>query len=126
MTMADVGAVPQPVGPRLRIARENAGLTTEQLASQLGVRVDTLTDWEDGAETPRANRLVTLAGLLNVSLTWLLEGREDAFMHRQGLATPDSLRAQVETIRVRLSDLVELVEDLQQRLEDLEDSEAEE
>ena len=116
MTMADIGAVPQPVGPRIRIARENAGFTVAQLASRLGVRADTIEDWEDGAETPRANRLLTLAGLLNVSLTWLLEGREDEYMHRHGAATPDSLRAQAESIRARLTELVELVEDLQQRL----------
>lgn len=120
MTMADIGAVPQPVGPRIRIARENAGLTVEQLATRLGVRIDTIQDWEDGAETPRANRLLTLAGLLNVSLTWLLEGREDEYMHRHGAATPHSLRTQVESIRVRLTELVELIEDLQHRLETLE------
>lgn len=122
MTMADVGAVPQPIGPRIRIARENAGLSVEELASQLGVRADTIHDWEDGAEKPRANRMLTLSGLLNVSMTWLLEGREDAFMHSHGSATPESLRAQVETVRVRLGELVDLVDDLQQRLEDMEAS----
>ena len=61
-------------GDRLSGAREEAGMTQEELAERLGVKVKTLVSWEDDFAEPRANRLSMIAGLLNVSLTWLLTG----------------------------------------------------
>ena len=63
------------VGARIAQAREAAGLSTAQLARRLGVRTQTLASWEHGRAEPRANRLVMMAGLLNVSPTWLLIGQ---------------------------------------------------
>ena len=39
--------------------------------------------WEDDLSEPRANKLQMVAGILNVSLTWLLNGEGD------GVAGPD-------------------------------------
>lgn len=64
-------------GDRLAGAREHAGLTVEQMAAQVGVRIETAQAWEDDIKEPRANRLQMLAGMLNVSLSWLLTGRGD-------------------------------------------------
>ena len=61
-------------GDRLTGAREAAGLSPEALAARLGVRLETLEAWEDDVAEPRANRLAMLAGMLNVSLMWLLSG----------------------------------------------------
>ncbi|MCB5410643.1 helix-turn-helix domain-containing protein [Pseudogemmobacter faecipullorum] len=69
-------------GDRLAGAREVAGLSQEELALRLGVRLTTLQAWEDDLAEPRGNRLQMLAGLLNVSLTWLLTAEGD------GLAAP--------------------------------------
>lgn len=66
------------VGERIRQAREAAGLSTAQLARRLGVRTHTLSSWESGRAEPRANRLVMMAGVLNVSPTWLLMGQGQA------------------------------------------------
>lgn len=63
------------LGDRLAAARMAAGLSQAQLAARLGVRPATLRNWEDDRSEPRANRLQVLAGLLNVSLGWLLTGR---------------------------------------------------
>ncbi|MGE0846643.1 MAG: helix-turn-helix domain-containing protein [Flavobacteriaceae bacterium] len=63
-----------PIAERLIKARELRGLTTSQLARRLGVRTQTLRNWEEGTSVPRANRLQMLAGILNVSLTWLFGG----------------------------------------------------
>lgn len=61
-------------GDRLAGAREAAGLSQPDLARRLGVKVKTLRAWENDVSEPRANRLSMLAGLLNVSIMWLLTG----------------------------------------------------
>ncbi len=61
-------------GDRLVAAREAIGLTTEELAQRLGVNDETLRNWEDDRAEPRANKLQMLAGLLNVSIIWLMVG----------------------------------------------------
>jgi transcriptional regulator with XRE-family HTH domain len=61
-------------GDRVAGAREAAGMTQAQLARRLGVKKATLVGWEDDLSEPRANKLSMLAGLLNVSIIWLLTG----------------------------------------------------
>ncbi len=61
-------------GDRLAAARESAGMTQVQLAKRLGVKINTLRGWENDLSEPRANRLQMVAGLLNVSIVWLLTG----------------------------------------------------
>ena len=61
-------------GDRVAAAREQAGLNQEALAKHLGIRLNTLKDWEEDLSEPRANRLSMLAGLLNVSMMWLING----------------------------------------------------
>ncbi|WP_322865416.1 multiprotein-bridging factor 1 family protein [Aquicoccus sp. G2-2] len=61
-------------GDRVTGAREAAEMTQKELAKRLGVKLATLRGWEDDLFEPRANKLQMLAGLLNVSLTWLLDG----------------------------------------------------
>lgn len=62
------------MGGRLSRAREASGMTTKQLAWRLGVRTATIKAWETDRSQPRANRLTMLAGILNVSLSWVLHG----------------------------------------------------
>lgn len=61
-------------GDRLAAAREYAGMSQAQLARRLGVKASTLRGWEQDLSEPRANRLSMMAGLLNVSMMWLLNG----------------------------------------------------
>jgi len=61
-------------GDRVAGAREQAGMNQSELAKRLGVKLKTLKAWEDDLSEPRANKLSMLAGLLNVSLLWLLSG----------------------------------------------------
>ncbi|TRW98466.1 helix-turn-helix transcriptional regulator [Paracoccus sp. M683] len=63
------------MGDRIAVAREAAGLAPEILARKLGVRTTTLAGWEDDQREPRANHLRMIAGLLGVSLIWLLSGQ---------------------------------------------------
>ena len=62
-------------GDRVAAAREMAGMSQAELARRLGVRVSTLRKWENDVSEPRANRLSMMAGLLNVSMMWLINGQ---------------------------------------------------
>lgn len=68
-------------GDRLAAAREQAGMTQADLAKRLGVKLSTLKKWEDDLLEPRANRLSMIAGLLNVTFMWLLNGEGEGVSH---------------------------------------------
>jgi transcriptional regulator with XRE-family HTH domain len=89
-------------GDRLAGAREAAGLTQEHLAQRLGVRLTTVQNWEDDLAEPRGNRLQMLAGMLNVSLAWLLTAEGD------GLDTPVEARALTPEAEAALAELQRL------------------
>ncbi len=74
-------------GDRLAGAREAAQMTQAELAKRLGVKLKTVTAWENDISEPRANKLQMVAGLLNVSIKWLLTGEGD------GLEAPDEENA---------------------------------
>ncbi len=61
-------------GDRLTAAREAQDLTQAQLARRLGVKLKTIEAWENDSSEPRANKLQMVAGLLNVSIRWMLTG----------------------------------------------------
>ncbi len=65
------------LGDRITAARENSGMSQADAARRLGVRQATLQGWETDRAEPRANRLQMLAGLLGVSLRWLMTGEGD-------------------------------------------------
>lgn len=91
----------ESVAARIRRAREAAGFSTAQLARRMGIQTRTLSAWEDGRAEPRANRLVMMAGVLNVSPTWLLVGRGEA---------PSDTPGEVALIRAELAQLRATVE----------------
>ena len=65
----------QPLGIAYLQHGEQSGLTQKDLARRLGVRTSTVRNWEDDLSEPRANRLSMMAGLLNVSMMWLINGK---------------------------------------------------
>lgn len=64
-------------GDRVAGAREATGMTQAQLARRLGIKKSTLSAWEQDMSEPRANKLSMMAGLVNVSIMWLLTGEGD-------------------------------------------------
>jgi transcriptional regulator with XRE-family HTH domain len=64
-------------GDRLEAAREAKGQTVDGLAEKLGVDALKVVAWENDADAPRANRVQILAGLLNVSIVWLISGESN-------------------------------------------------
>ncbi len=62
------------VGGRISRARSACGLSVKDVAWRLGIKMATVSAWEHDRSEPAAHRLTTLAGLLNVSLSWILYG----------------------------------------------------
>ena len=91
------------LGGRVFQAREAAGLTVSQVINRLGVRKATYLAWEADRSEPRANKLVALAGILNVSPTYLLSGLGRAAAqpskHQQII---DELRIEIEQLELTL------------------------
>lgn len=61
-----------PFGPRLRIARERAGLNKNQLARELATSWQHVDNWERGRVQPSLGSVRRLAELLSVSSDFLL------------------------------------------------------
>jgi len=61
---------------RIINARQTCGFTQAQLALRMGVKKSTLANWETSHSSPRANKLIELAGILNVPVLWLIAGSD--------------------------------------------------
>lgn len=59
----------------IRVCREQANLTQQQLADSLGVRKSTVCRWELGKREPGANRVLALANAIGCTIDALF-GRE--------------------------------------------------
>jgi transcriptional regulator with XRE-family HTH domain len=89
-------------GDRLEAAREAAGLTQKQLATKLGVRLTTVKAWESDQSEPRSNRMQMLAGMLNVSLGWLMAGIGE------GIAAPQPATDKAQALAATRDDIARL------------------
>lgn len=78
-------------GDRLAAARDAVGLSQEDLARRLGIKLKTIRAWEDDLSEPRANRLQMVAGILNVSIRWLLTGEGAGLTTPEPEAIPESV-----------------------------------
>lgn len=108
------------LGGRIVYAREGQDLTTSQLARRIGVKTETLHDWETDRAEPRSNRLLTLAGMLNVSPTWLLTGAGESPVDSLTETEMMHIRDSVVRMRDQVLTLAEELEQLQKRLESYE------
>ena len=112
---------PATLGQRIVQARTAMELSTAQLARRMGVKTVTLAGWESDRSEPRANRLVKLAAMTNVSLGWLLAGKGDgphahtidaeiAHLRTSLLA----LQSQAESTAVQIKELLVRLDRLQE------------
>lgn len=53
---------------KIKALRENAGLSQPALAKRLGVGQSTVAMWENGTNSPRADKFPLLAEILNCSI----------------------------------------------------------
>ncbi len=100
-------------GDRVAAARENAQMSQAVLSKRLGIKQSTLRGWENDLSEPRANRLATLAGVLGVSMMWLINGEGE------GLDAPDEGQTADAGAKEVLNELRELRVDLLKRAEQL-------
>ena len=108
-------------GDRVTGAREARGMTRKELADRLGVRLKTLESWEEDRADPRANKLQMLAGVLGVSLMWLLTGEGDglddpAEAEGPAAAAARSVLSEARQIRAEIGALAERMGRLEKRL----------
>ena len=89
-------------GDRVAAGREALGISQSELAKQLGIKLRTLQHWENDLSEPRANKLMMLSGVLNLSLRWLLSGEGE------GLSEPEEISEMPPDVRMLLADLREL------------------
>lgn len=106
-------------GDRLAAAREQTNLSQAGLAKRLGVKASTVRKWEDDIAEPRANRLSMMAGILGVSMGWLINGEGD------GVDSPETsnsdadfaeLLSELRDIRVSFTRKAEQVGRIEKRL----------
>lgn len=55
------------LGAKIRELRKSAGMSQQEIASHVGVSVDTVRRWEAGRYVPRANELARLAFALKLT-----------------------------------------------------------
>lgn len=107
-------------GDRVAAARDAAGMSQAVLSRRLGVRVTTLRSWEEDLSEPRANRLSILAGLLNVSMMWLINGEGEGLDGEGGPsvlpADGADLLTEMRGLRVELIQSAKHVARLEKRL----------
>lgn len=108
-------------GDRLAAARDNAKMTQAQMVRRLGIKASTLKAWEQDLSEPRANHLSIMAGVLNVSMMWLMNGEGE------GLDAPNAdgpvsevdlgeLLRDMRDLRVTISQSAEQLGRLEKRL----------
>tara|TARA_R110002012_G_scaffold106871_2_gene248249 strand:- start:63085 stop:63483 length:399 start_codon:yes stop_codon:yes gene_type:complete len=98
-------------GDRVAAARENANMTQAVLAKRIGIKQSTLRAWEDDLSEPRANRLSTLAGILGISMMWLINGEGE------GLDAPEEVATHAASMKEVLIALREVRADMLKRAE---------
>ena len=107
-------------GDRLVAARESANLSQQDLAKRLGVKNSTIKSWENDNSEPRANRLSMLAGLLNVSITWLIsaEGSGVEAPEKSDEMSNDLLDAlkELTALRVNLLKNIDRINNIEKKL----------
>ena len=110
-------------GDRVAGAREVMGLSRQQLAERLGIKEETLSKWEEDRSEPRANKLQMLAGVLNVSMIWLMTGEgggaPDVEDPGSGAVSLQDVLSELREIRTEQVRLVERSKVLEKRLRGL-------
>jgi len=62
------------IGNRIRIAREQKGLSQAELGRSVGVKAQSVQQWESGMTAPRQQRVEKIASVLGVSANWIFTG----------------------------------------------------
>lgn len=103
-------AVCSRIGARLRAIREASGLTAEVVSSRIGISRVSITQIENGKQSPSLDSLVLLADALGVALS-------DLFAEEQTVDHVLYAKALETKLRTQASDHARAILDLQLSLE---------
>jgi transcriptional regulator with XRE-family HTH domain len=105
-------------GDRIAAAREARQLSIGMLGRRIGVATKTIEAWENDISEPRANKLQMLAGILNVSIPWLLTGEGEGVAPEAAETTAEvsEVMTELRTLRTDLLKTAERVGQLEKRL----------
>lgn len=99
------------IAQRLRLARENAGLSQGQVAKKLDLQRPSISEIEAGRRRVSAEELATLAGLYHVDTAWLTGEATSMDIDRIELAArelaklkPDDLNRVMELLKALRKD----------------------
>jgi len=59
---------------RLKESRQSYGFSQSEIANRLGIKPQSVNQWENGTTTPRGHRLDKLASILKTNAGWLMYG----------------------------------------------------
>ncbi len=111
---------PDTFGGRLQRAREASGLSVKDLAWRLGVMIKTVQGWESDRALPSSHRMANLAGMLNVSLSWLLHGVGIGTASSDALpatSAVDTRLSRLKVLHTQTGDLISRIESDLERLQ---------
>lgn len=110
-------------GDRLEAARLAKGLTVKGLADKVGVNNKTIQRWEDNLSAPRANRIQMLAGMLNVSMIWLINGESNGTQNVvENYDRPEGINdalGEISMLKDTLSRSLKRLSELEKRLREI-------
>lgn len=71
------------IGSRIKKARKDIGFSQKVLAEKLGIKTQSIQQWESGKTSPRLHRLFQLSEILKVPFLWLQTGLEENSLANQ-------------------------------------------
>ncbi len=85
------------IGTNIKALREERNLTQEQVAEQLGVSFQAVSSWERDEYKPDTDKLIRLAGVLNVSVSAIVEERAGTFKLKDTIYNWEHMKTYVKT-----------------------------
>ena len=85
------------IGGSIRALREERGLTQEQIAEALGVSFQAVSSWERDEYKPDTDKLIRLAGLLDVSVSAIVEEKKKTFKTKDAIYNWEHMKTYVKT-----------------------------
>ncbi len=74
LTYARPMSSPREIGERIRLTRQERGITQEELASAVGVSRSAVAQWETGRSGQVTGNLTRIAAVLGVGVEFLMQG----------------------------------------------------
>ncbi|ECT1022852.1 hypothetical protein DPO11_22975 [Salmonella enterica] len=96
------GCLPDICG-RIRLARENLGMSEDALAEKLDIHPGDVLAWENGADQPLAGMIIPLAEALKRDPMWLLTGQSSHVKQAEPAPVNVMKDADLASIGVRIS-----------------------